>query len=54
VIAGAHERLLRAERKRFLQDEWPRIRARMDRLGLSPEELLREKATAPATRARGR
>jgi GntR family transcriptional regulator len=54
VIAGAYERLLRAERKRFLQDEWPRIRARMDRLGLSPEELLREKATAPATRARGR
>jgi GntR family transcriptional regulator len=48
VTPGARERLLRAERKRFLQDEWPRIRARMQRLGLSPEELLAEKATAGA------
>lgn len=46
VTAGARERLLRAERKHFLQDEWPRIRARMHRLGLSPDELLREKVTA--------
>jgi GntR family transcriptional regulator len=52
VTPGARERLLRAERKRFLQEEWPRIRARMQRLELSPEELLREKA--PAARARGR
>jgi GntR family transcriptional regulator len=54
VTPGARERLLRAERKRFLQDEWPRIRARMHRLGLSPEELLQEKATASGARARGR
>ena len=54
VTPGARERLLRAERKRFLQDEWPRVRARMHRLGLSPEELLAEKATASAARARGR
>jgi GntR family transcriptional regulator len=54
VTPGARERLLRAERKRFLQEEWPRVLARMHRLGLSPEELLREKATAPGARARGR
>jgi GntR family transcriptional regulator len=54
VTPGARERLLRAERKRFLQDEWPRIRKRMHRLELSPEELLREKATASSARARGR
>ena len=52
VTPGARERLLRAERKRFLQDEWPRIRARMHRLGLSPEELLREKLTASGARRR--
>jgi len=55
VTPGARERLLRAERKRFLQDEWPRIRSRMQRLGLSAEELLREKATAASSaRTRGR
>ncbi len=54
VTPGARERLLRAERKRFLQDEWPRIRARMQRLELSPEDLLSEKASVSSARARGR
>ena len=54
VTTGARERLLRAERKRFLHDEWPRIRKTMHRLGLSPEELFREKVTASGSRARGR
>jgi len=40
VGAGAHERLLRAERERFLAEEWPRVRATIGRLGLKPEELL--------------
>jgi len=52
VTPGARERLLRAERKRFLQDEWPRMRAGMHRLGLSAEELLREKVTASGARRR--
>ncbi len=52
VTPGARDRLMRAERKRFLQDEWPRIRARMHRLGLSAEELLREKVTASGARRR--
>jgi len=54
VTPGARDRLMRAERKRFLQEEWPRIRARMHRLGLSPEELLREKVAASAARTRRR
>jgi GntR family transcriptional regulator len=54
VTPGARERLLRDERKHFLKDEWPRIRKRMHQLGLSAEELLREKVTASGTRARGR
>lgn len=40
IHAGARERLLRAERERFLKDEWPKVRATIQRLGLSPEELL--------------
>jgi GntR family transcriptional regulator len=40
IHAGARERLLRAERDRFLKDEWPKVRATIKRLGLSPEELL--------------
>ena len=40
VNAGAHDRLLRDERERFLAEEWPRVRATIRRLGLTPKELL--------------
>ena len=40
INAGAAELLLSAERERFLTDEWPRVSARIHRLGLSAEELL--------------
>ena len=40
VNAGAHVRLLEAERGRFLADEWPRIWATIQRLGLKTEDLL--------------
>jgi GntR family transcriptional regulator len=40
VKAGAREALLRNERKTFLLEEWPRIQATIQRLGLKPEELL--------------
>jgi len=40
VQAGAAQALLAAERATFLQVEWPAIRARMDRLGIRPAELL--------------
>src|SRR5213592_1632130 len=40
IHAGARERLLRAERERFMKEEWPKVRATIQRLGLSPEELL--------------
>jgi GntR family transcriptional regulator len=42
VARGAAERLRRTERDSFLAGEWPEIRARMRRLGLSPAELLAE------------
>jgi GntR family transcriptional regulator len=40
VVPGAAERLRRAERARFVEEEWPEIRARIARLGLDPAELL--------------
>jgi DNA-binding transcriptional regulator YhcF (GntR family) len=45
VAPGARARLGDSERSRFLQEEWPEIRARMRRLGIDPAELLeRERA----------
>jgi GntR family transcriptional regulator len=45
VAPGARARLSDSERARFLNEEWPEIRARMARLGLDPVELLdRERA----------
>jgi GntR family transcriptional regulator len=39
INAGARDVLLKGEREKFLADEWPRIRERMQRLGLTPEDL---------------
>jgi GntR family transcriptional regulator len=40
VNVGARNLLLAGERQKFLQDEWPRIQATIQRLGLQAEELL--------------
>jgi GntR family transcriptional regulator len=40
VRLDARKLLLRGEREKFLTEEWPRIYATMQRLGLSPKELL--------------
>ncbi len=40
VETGARLALMRTERAAFLQDEWPRTRARIERLGLTPEDLF--------------
>ena len=42
VAEGAAERLRDSERQRFLQEEWPEIRTRMERLGLTSADLLDE------------
>ena len=45
VAAGARARLLDSERARFVDEEWPLVRERMQRLGLKIENMLeREKA----------
>ena len=42
VAGGAREKLLAHERDSFLQQEWPRIRAQIQTLGLDLETLLKE------------
>jgi GntR family transcriptional regulator len=37
---GARSLLLQGERQKFLDEEWPRIYATIQRLGLKPKELL--------------
>jgi len=44
VTDEASKKLLTSERERFLQDEWPAVAERIQRLGLSTEELLRKGA----------
>jgi GntR family transcriptional regulator len=40
INAGARKLLLQAERQKFLAEEWPRVHATIQRLGLKTEELL--------------
>ena len=40
VAPGARTRLRDGERKRFIEVEWPAIRERMARLGISASELI--------------
>jgi len=39
VAPGARERLRQAERERFLQTEWPRLRDKLRRLGIRADQL---------------
>jgi len=40
INTGARDLLLRGERAKFLEEEWPRIQATIRRLGLKAEDLL--------------
>lgn len=40
IKPGAHDLLLQAERQKFLAEQWPRVVATIQRLGLTLEELL--------------
>ena len=46
INAGARNLLLQGERQRFLAEEWPRVHATIQRLGLKAEELLNDPAAA--------
>ena len=45
INAGARSLLLQGERQKFLAEEWPRVYASIQRLGLTPQELLDATAT---------
>ena len=51
VTVGARSQLLTDERQRFLEHEWPRVKATIERLGLDAEQLLRggDEGTAPGS-----
>jgi len=52
INTGARAILLRGEREKFLGEEWPRVRAAIERLGLKAEELLaRAEGPSPAAPA---
>jgi len=46
INAGARSLLLQGERQKFLGEEWPRIQATIQRLGLKAEELLNGSRTS--------
>ena len=41
VVEGARGRLLAAERRRFMEQEWPKVLERMKKLELDARELLK-------------
>src|ERR1700730_11816159 len=45
VKPGARDLLLHGEREKFLAEQWPRVYATIQRLGLKPKELLDPAAT---------
>jgi GntR family transcriptional regulator len=53
VNAGAQKLLRKGERQKFLTEEWPRIAAIIQRLGLTTEELLKAAKQKPAGKKSG-
>lgn len=43
VLSGAKEKLSTDEKRKFLEQEWPQIAERIERLGLSVDELTGSK-----------
>ena len=48
VMEGAAESLKRAEQTKFLEEEWPRIVERIQRLGLAVDSLLKAASNGKA------
>jgi GntR family transcriptional regulator len=47
IKTGARGLLLEGERQKFLSEEWPRVSANIQRLGLKAEELLNAADSGP-------
>jgi GntR family transcriptional regulator len=52
INAGARTLLLQGERQKFLAEEWPRITATIQRLGLKTEDLLNGAARRSKAKAK--
>ena len=50
VRAGARDLLLQGERQKFLTEQWPGIAATIQRLGITPKELMKAAARASSRR----
>jgi GntR family transcriptional regulator len=50
INAGARNLLLKGERQKFLTEQWPRVAATIQRLGLTPEELLKAAAKSRSSK----
>ena len=48
INTGARDLLLQGERQKFLAEQWPRIHATIQRLGLTPQELLDAAGSGPS------
>jgi GntR family transcriptional regulator len=53
VKAGARDLLLKGERQKFLNEEWPRVAEKIQRLGLTQKELDTA-AAGRSSRAKGK
>jgi GntR family transcriptional regulator len=49
INAGARNLLLQGERQKFLGEEWPRVYATIQRLGLKAKELLNGEGRGPSS-----
>ncbi|HUP62215.1 MAG TPA: GntR family transcriptional regulator [Thermoanaerobaculia bacterium] len=47
INEGARDLLMEGERRKFLAEQWPRVCATIQRLGLSAEELLEAESKPP-------
>jgi len=54
IRGGAQQRLLAGERQKFLTEEWPRISARIQRLGLVAKDLLKPAPSNPNSKEEDR
>jgi GntR family transcriptional regulator len=53
VKEGARTRLLKAERQRFLEKEWPKVIATIERLELNVADLLNQAQSNPSSKDSG-
>lgn len=54
VTEGARKRLMKDERQRFLDKDWPQIVATIERLGLEPEQLFKEMTARKSSKPGGK